>query len=825
MSDSVKISITQAQTSRYRVLGTSRHGEEVRRTNALIIVSGKTADGTEYRGFGEAHFRSEFADSIKPSWEFLEYAMHALEHREFAYSTDDALVEIEGFLSSLGPEFLGSLPEPVTDEHGNAIELTFRGALLGLETALLDLVAKASGATVAELLGGQISVPSEIALHKVTQTNRVEIIQEVRVLLEESGAGNSPLWLDFGRRLGMEIAGRWPRRIIDEFGDATSREFVIYHPLLGSLEAEYKSLQATYSIKGVKQSHPQVRLAIDSNEPVSQAGEFQNGILVLKPALLGGVIATRRLLATLQPAEDIQIFLADDENSASVHHAVLKELAASLPAVSGVISPSSNSRNAETCTNGLGVLPDFEQVLKSEFVRYAASGSLLDVVGPKFNVFSELPYLQPLGPNGTKGHLMEREALALGLSSVRYSKGAFIASDSDDKSLVFKWSRSPLTSAVALSMCTHKEATRLRLSEFGVPVPQGRTFRNGDLATAKKYADVIGFPVVVKPAMGVRGIGVVAGIANQEELDIAFRQLGDSKLGRQDFIVEKHVHGQDYRIVVIGDEVVAAILRKPASVVGDGKHTVAELVLRKNAQRRLNPHLWGRPIIFDDAAEFQLEKAGLTPSSIPEIGANAMLSNSCSLSQGGDSWDVLDEMHPSIKEAAVAAVKAIPELAFCGVDFLLEDHTKPLSEQDAGICELNAHAAIGNCEFPMYGKPRAVAATFMDLCVDTYGMKVKAERSPELSVKVRVRGRVVGVGYRAWMHQLATEYGVRGYVQNTGKRSVTAVLTGPTDPVSALVAAAVLGPKDAKPTSVTTIHVPATTNKTFVIRATKKASV
>ncbi|QSB15251.1 acylphosphatase [Natronosporangium hydrolyticum] len=427
--------------------------------------------------------------------------------------------------------------------------------------------------------------------------------------------------------------------------------------------------------------------------------------------------------------------------------------------------------------------------------------------GRPATVYDEVQFLKPLGSNGTKGHLLEREALALGLRTTRFSKGAFTATDGEHPPLVFKWSRSPRSSAVSLALCTHKEATRMRLRRAGVPVPKGRTFTNGDFASARAFAERIGYPVVVKPAMGVRGIGVVANIADERELNIAFDQLVKSRLGKDDFIVEQHVTGRDYRIVVVGDEVIAAILREPASVEGDGVHSVAELVANKNAARRLNPHLWGRPIKYDDAARFQLERVGLDLCSVPPPGQRVLLSNSCSLSQGGDSIDVLEELHPSIKEACVRAVKAVPGLWFCGIDFLIEDHTRDLAEQRAGICELNAHAAIGNCEYPLYGAPRQVARTVIAQCVEHYGLNTHDKPADRLALKLTIRGRVTRVGYRTWLQRHARSFGLTGWVRNIDAQTVEAVLVGDAVPASALAAATVLGPRRARPTSVDTVHI------------------
>lgn len=437
--------------------------------------------------------------------------------------------------------------------------------------------------------------------------------------------------------------------------------------------------------------------------------------------------------------------------------------------------------------------------------------------GRTATVYDEVPYLKPLGSNGTKGHLLEREALRLGLSTTRFSKGAFIATDGEHPPLLFKWSRSPASSAVSLALCTHKEATRLRLRRAGVPVPKGRTFTGGDLEAATAFAERIGYPVVVKPAMGVRGIGVVANIQDRTELQRAFDQLVSSRLGRGDFIVEQHITGRDYRIVVVGDEVIAAILREPGSVEGDGEHTVAELIVNKNVARRFNPHLWGRPINYDDAARFQLERAGLSPGSVPEPGRQVLLSNSCSLSQGGDSIDVLDELHPSIKEACVRAVQAVPGLWFCGVDFLIEDHTRPLAAQSAGICELNAHAAIGNCEYPLYGTPRQVARTVIQRCVEDFGLATSDKPADQLAIRLTIRGKVTRVGYRTWLLRHARSFGLTGWVRNLDAGAVEAVLVGDAAPASALAAAAVLGPRRAKPTSVTTEHIPPPVVNSFEI--------
>src|SRR5690606_36250167 len=144
------------------------------------------------------------------------------------------------------------------------------------------------------------------------------------------------------------------------------------------------------------------------------------------------------------------------------------------------------------------------------------------------------------------------------------------------------------------------------------------------------------------------------------------------------------------------------------------------LIVNKNAVRALNPHLLSRLIKYGDAARHQLDRAGLTLASVPAPGHPVLLSDSCSLSQGGDSIDVLDELHPSINDACVRALRAVPVMWYCGVDFLLEDHSGPLSEQQARVCELNAHAAVSNCQYPRSGTPRNVAGASFEQCVKRF---------------------------------------------------------------------------------------------------------
>ena len=440
--------------------------------------------------------------------------------------------------------------------------------------------------------------------------------------------------------------------------------------------------------------------------------------------------------------------------------------------------------------------------------------------GKSANTYDDVDFIRPIGSYAVHGHIVEREALAHGLNTQRFHKRKFLVSDGKKRPLPFQTSRWPLSSVTASALARHKEAVRIRLNRFGIPVPQGRTFSADDQDTAVEYAERIGFPVVLKPAEGSMGIGVTANIQSADEVREAYDLLQQSRLADTEFIVEQHVHGNDYRIMVVGDEVIAAVQRLPAFVVGDGRSTVAELIMQKNAIKRKNPHLGPLKMRWDPSSKYALAQRGYNTSSKIPADETIFLASANNLSQGGDSIDVLDETHPSILKASVEAVRAVPGLAYCGVDFLLADHRKPIDEQEAAVCELNAQASVPVGEYPMFGTPRKMAERFLMECVEAFELE-RTERKDYLSLRMIVRGKVTSVGYRAWFARRANDFGCSGWVRNIGDRAVEVRVSGPTAAVTALSAAAILGPRKALPTSVVTTHLTEALSGSFEIRMTE----
>ncbi len=265
------------------------------------------------------------------------------------------------------------------------------------------------------------------------------------------------------------------------------------------------------------------------------------------------------------------------------------------------------------------------------------------------------------------------------------------------------------TSAVSESIAQDKDLTKKLLLAAGVPVPTGRPVTDADDAWAAALQ--IGLPVVVKPLDGNQGKGVTVNIVTREHLDIAFRAAAE----HGDVLVEKFLPGNDFRLLVVGNKLVAASRREPPQVLGDGLHTVRELVDIVNQDpRRGEGHATSlTKIRFDEIAVARLAVQDLTPESIPARGRRVVLRNNANLSTGGTATDVTGDVHPEVAARAVAAAQMVG-LHICGVDVVCESVLRPLEAQSGGVVEVNAAPGLRMHLSPSYGKGRAVGGAMIN---------------------------------------------------------------------------------------------------------------
>lgn len=266
------------------------------------------------------------------------------------------------------------------------------------------------------------------------------------------------------------------------------------------------------------------------------------------------------------------------------------------------------------------------------------------------------------------------------------------------------------TSAIAESIAQDKELTKELLHAAGVSVPLGRVVDNAD--DAWRVAQELGGAVVLKPKDGNQGKGVAVNMQTEAQVRAAFAVAENYG---SEIIVERYLPGSDFRLLVVGDKLVAAARRDPPQVIGDGQHTIQQLVDEVNKDPlRGDGHATSlTKIRLDDIAIATLEKQQLTVDSIPAKGQRVVLRNNANLSTGGSATDVTDDVHRDMAASAVAAAKMVG-LDICGVDVVCETVYKPLEEQGGGIVEVNAAPGLRMHLNPSYGKGRPVGEAIVE---------------------------------------------------------------------------------------------------------------
>jgi cyanophycin synthetase len=295
-------------------------------------------------------------------------------------------------------------------------------------------------------------------------------------------------------------------------------------------------------------------------------------------------------------------------------------------------------------------------------------------------------------------------AMARNIPYRRLTEGSMVQFGWGSKQRRIQAAETDQTSAVAEAIAQDKELTKTLLHAAGVPVPAGRPVLNAEDAWAA--ACEIGGAVVVKPQDGNQGKGVAVNLLTREQVEGAYAVAVEIS---DEVLVERYIPGHDYRLLVIGNKLIAAARREPPTVVGDGVRSVRELVELVNSDpRRGTGHATSlTKIRFDDIALARLATEGLTADSVPARGTRVVLRNNANLSTGGTATDVTDDVHPDFAARAVAAAQTIG-LDIAGVDIVCDSVLKPLEDQGGGIVELNAAPGLRMHLQPSFGKGRAV---------------------------------------------------------------------------------------------------------------------
>ncbi len=270
------------------------------------------------------------------------------------------------------------------------------------------------------------------------------------------------------------------------------------------------------------------------------------------------------------------------------------------------------------------------------------------------------------------------------------------------------------TCCIGVDTAGDKALCKQLLADCGIPVPEGYVVRS--LEEAVERARDLGGPLAIKPRRGNQGRGVSLNLEDGKDLELAY---GFARFIDKEVLVEQFIMGQQYRVLVTGDEVVAASLRIPPSVTGDGTRTIRELVeeLNSDPQRGEGHASPLTRVPLDDITSLTVNRQGFNLDSVPDDGKVVRLRDGANLSTGGTAVDVTDSVHPSAANVCRRAARIIG-LDVAGVDLVTEDISQPFVDRagrsEGAIVEVNAAPGLRMHQFPSEGRARDVGQAIVD---------------------------------------------------------------------------------------------------------------
>lgn len=303
------------------------------------------------------------------------------------------------------------------------------------------------------------------------------------------------------------------------------------------------------------------------------------------------------------------------------------------------------------------------------------------------------------------------EAVNRNIPYIRLNANSLVQLGYGKNQVRFRATMTDKTSSIAVDIAGNKEETKKILEEQAIPVAKGMTvsYRHElDTVITK-----IGFPLVFKPLNGNHGKGATINIKTIEEAVKAFEYA--QKYSRR-VIVERFITGCDFRVLIINNKMVAAALRVPAHVKGDGQSTVQQLIDAENKDPRRgygHENVLTEITIDRDTLDL-LKKREYTPDSIPQKDEIVYLKSTANLSTGGTSIDITDKIHPQNIFICERIARVIG-LDICGIDIMAVNLSQPLNETGGVVLEVNAAPGFRMHLAPSEGLPRNVAAPVLDM--------------------------------------------------------------------------------------------------------------
>jgi cyanophycin synthetase len=297
-------------------------------------------------------------------------------------------------------------------------------------------------------------------------------------------------------------------------------------------------------------------------------------------------------------------------------------------------------------------------------------------------------------------------ATAREIPYIRLSSGNLVQLGYGSKQRRIWTAETDQTSAIAETISRDKDLTKSLLASAGVPTPEGRTVTSPN--DAWEAAQDIGLPVVVKPIDGNHGRGVFINLYTQQEIEAAYVVAINEG---SEVLVERHIVGDEHRLLVVGNKVVAAAKGETVWVTGDGKHTIQDLIqiqINSDPRRGNSEEHPLNPVRIDSAVELELARQQLTGDSVPAVDHKVLIQ-----SNGNVAFDVTDLVHPDVASQVALAARVVG-LEIAGIDLVAQDISRPLGEQNAAIVEVNAGPGLLMHLKPASGKAQPVGEAITD---------------------------------------------------------------------------------------------------------------
>lgn len=303
------------------------------------------------------------------------------------------------------------------------------------------------------------------------------------------------------------------------------------------------------------------------------------------------------------------------------------------------------------------------------------------------------------------------EAVARDIPFIRLNNESMVQLGYGKNQVRFRATMTDRTSSIAVDLASNKDETKRMLDAAAIPVAKGLCII--DEEEVKEAIEKIKFPLVFKPLDGNHGKGASINVKTEEEAMAAYHHA--KKYSRK-IIVEKFIEGYDFRVLVINHKFIAAALREPAHIIGDGKSSIQILIDLENKDPRRG---YGHEnvlteITIDKETHDQLAKVNYSLDTILKKGEKCYLKGTANLSTGGTSTDVTDIVHPH-NIFICERISRVIGLDICGIDIMAQNLSEPLEISGGVVLEVNAAPGFRMHLAPANGLPRNVAAPVIDM--------------------------------------------------------------------------------------------------------------